>query len=119
MAVTSAGVTQPERYNDSELSPASSTAGMKERACHCFTSSAESARISDANLLREGTRGHTGEIIADRLEFNGARLMTSVDSHYSVVKLYMLNSKAADVAYFLRSLINDMQRQTVAKSYMA
>lgn len=56
------------------------------------------------NLLREGTRGHTGEIIADRLEFNGARLMTSVDSHYSVVKLYMLNSKAADVVPLLPEL---------------
>ncbi len=56
------------------------------------------------NLLREGTRNSSGESIADRLEFNGARLVTSVDSHYSVVKLYMLNSKVADVLPLLPEL---------------
>ncbi len=56
-------------------------------------------------LMREGTSGHTDGQLADMLEFNGARLFTSVDSHFSVLKLYTLNSKLDNVLPLLPEMM--------------
>ena len=44
-------------------------------------------------MLAEGTDRHTGEEIANRLEYNGAWLNTSVSTHYSSISLSSLNDK--------------------------
>jgi len=46
-----------------------------------------------ATMLVEGTERHNGEEIANRLEYNGAWLSTSVSTHYSSVILSSLNDK--------------------------
>lgn len=48
-------------------------------------------------LMREGIGGMSGEQLSDMLEYNGARMGLSADSHYSTLKLYSLNSKAVEV----------------------
>lgn len=57
------------------------------------------------SMLREGTSSHSGEEIADIIEYNGARLFVSADSHFSTLKLYTLNSKAAEVLPLLPEMM--------------
>lgn len=47
--------------------------------------------------LQEGTKHHTGEQIANLFEYNGAWIGCSVSTHYSIVSLYSLNNRLADV----------------------
>ncbi len=56
-------------------------------------------------MMREGTTAHSGEEIADIIEYNGAKLFVSADSHFSTLKLYTLNSRAADVLPLLPEMI--------------
>lgn len=57
------------------------------------------------SMMREGTTAHSGEEIADIIESNGAKLFVSADSHFSTLKLYTLNSRAADVLPLLPEII--------------
>lgn len=59
------------------------------------------------SMMREGTGVHSGEEIADILEYNGAKLFVSADSHFSMLKLYTLNSRAAEVLPLLPEMILD------------
>lgn len=58
------------------------------------------------NLMREGAGDMNGAEVSDRLEFNGARLLTSADGHYSVLRLYSLCSKADDVLPLMATVIS-------------
>lgn len=55
-------------------------------------------------LMREGAAGMSGEEFSDTLEFNGARIGGSADSHYSTLRLYVLNSKARAVIPLLAAM---------------
>ncbi len=57
------------------------------------------------NLMREGAGDMNGAEVSDLLEFNGARLLTSADGHYSVMRLYSLCSKADDVLPLMATVI--------------
>lgn len=57
------------------------------------------------SLIQEGSQCHSGEEIADIFEFNGARIGTSCDSHFTGLSLHTLNSKAGKVFDLLREVI--------------
>lgn len=59
------------------------------------------------SMMREGTSVHSGEEIADIIEFNGAKLFVSADSHFSTLKLYTLNSRAAEVIPLVPEMMLD------------
>ena len=56
-------------------------------------------------LMQEGTRHHSGVEIADRIEFNGARIASGVNSHHSFMNLFTLNSRADNVMPLLAEMI--------------
>lgn len=58
-------------------------------------------------LMREGTGEMSGEEFSDILEFNGARIGASADSHYSTLRLYSLNSKAQNVIPLFAAMCHD------------
>ncbi len=58
-------------------------------------------------LMREGAGNMSGEEFSDSLEFNGARIGLSADTHYSTVRLYSLNSKAEQVIPLLALMCYD------------
>ena len=57
-----------------------------------------------ASLLAEGSSSYSGEEIANRLEYAGAWINTSVSTHYTSVTLCSLNDKLG----FLLPIIHDM-----------
>lgn len=57
------------------------------------------------SLMQEGTRHHSGVEIADRIEFNGARIASGVNSHHSFMNLFTLNSRADNVMPLLAEMI--------------
>ncbi len=58
-------------------------------------------------LMREGAGGMSGEEFSDTLEFNGARIGASADSHYSTLRLYSLNSKAKNVIPLIAAMCHN------------
>lgn len=68
-------------------------------------SSAKSLPALVLSMMREGTANHDGEEIADIIEYNGAKLFVSADSHFSTLKLYTLNSMAANVIPLLPEMM--------------
>ena len=70
---------------------------------------AESPSISlptmTLSLMQEGTRHHSGVEIADRIEFNGARIASGVNSHHAFMNLFTLNSRADNVMPLLAEMI--------------
>ncbi|MCM1332862.1 MAG: insulinase family protein [Bacteroides sp.] len=58
-------------------------------------------------LMREGAGGMSGEEFSDTLEFNGARIGVSADSHYSTLRLYSLNSKAQAVIPLMAAMCHE------------
>jgi predicted Zn-dependent peptidase len=77
------------------------------------------------NLIREDSATHSGEQIADIIDFNGARLFGSITSHYTVNKLYTLNSKVGELLPLMTELFTsakmpeqafEMMREKSAKS---
>lgn len=60
-------------------------------------SDSQEALVLMYKMLREGTNNHTGDEISNILEFNGAWMNQSVDSHSGSVSLYTLNSRFDDV----------------------
>lgn len=57
------------------------------------------------SMMREGTALHSGEEIADIIEYNGAKLFVTADSHFSSLKLYTLNSRAEEVLPLLPEIM--------------
>ncbi len=57
------------------------------------------------SLMQEGTRHHSGVEIADRIEFNDARIASGVNSHHSFMNLFTLNSRADNVMPLLAEMI--------------
>lgn len=57
------------------------------------------------SLIQEGTRRRSGEDVADIFEFNGARVGTTCDSHFTGLSLHTLNSKAGKVFDLLKEVI--------------
>ncbi len=56
-------------------------------------------------LLREGTAAYSGERIADLLDYNGAWLKQSDNSHFTVVTVYCLSSRLDVILPLLRDIV--------------
>lgn len=59
-----------------------------------------------ANLLREGTKQHTGAEIAETFEYNGSWIKSNIHSHHSSVVIHSLNSRTENVLPILAETIN-------------
>lgn len=60
-----------------------------------------------AQLLQEGTVCNSGEEIAQKLEFNGAWLLTAVSTHYTLVTLCCINDKFLEILPVIYDIINN------------
>ena len=60
-----------------------------------------------ATLLREGTASTSGREIAEALDFNGAWLTTTVESHNTTINLFSLNSKFDEPLDILIKIISE------------
>lgn len=58
-------------------------------------------------LLLEGTSKHTGEQIANILEYNGAWTNTSVSTHHSSITLFSLNDRLPSIIDLLVEILTD------------
>ncbi len=66
-----------------------------------------SIAILTANSLREGTSALKGSQVAEKLEFNGAWLKSSISSHHSTVVMHSLNSKLSEVLPLLADITSN------------
>lgn len=66
-----------------------------------------SIAILTANSLREGTSALKGSQIAEKFEFNGAWLKSSISPHHSTVVMYSLNSKLSEVLPLLAEITSN------------
>lgn len=71
------------------------------------TAEAGSSTLPNLTLstMREGTSIHSGGEIAEIIEFNGARMFTTTEAHYSVFKLFTLGSKISEVLPLLPEIM--------------
>lgn len=58
-------------------------------------------------MLLEGTKSHSGDEIANILEYNGAWTNTAVSTHHSSLTLYSLNDRLESVIGILREIITE------------
>lgn len=58
------------------------------------------------SMLLEGTLYHTGEEIANILEYNGAWINTSTSTHHSSITLYSLNNRLPAIIDLLVELVD-------------
>ena len=76
-----------------------------------------------ANLLREGTKQHTGAEIAETFEYNGAWVKSNIHSHHSSVIIHSLNSRTENVLPILAETITapsfPVQATSVLREKMA
>lgn len=59
------------------------------------------------SMLLEGTTTHSGEEIANILEYNGAWTSTSVSTHHSNLTLYSLNERFESIIGLMREVITE------------
>lgn len=59
------------------------------------------------SMLLEGTSTHSGEQIANILEYNGAWINTSVTTHHSLITLFSLNDRLPSIIDLLVELVAD------------
>ena len=70
----------------------------------CESPNASIASLT-ADMLREGSMQHSGAEIAEKLEYNGSWLKSSVSSHHSAMVMYSLNSKIDEVFPLLNEIV--------------
>ncbi|MBQ9077893.1 MAG: insulinase family protein [Muribaculaceae bacterium] len=60
-----------------------------------------------SNMLREGSRHHSGSEIAETFDYNGSWLKSSVMSHHTSVVAHSLNSRTAEILPILSEIVTE------------